>query len=89
MSPVPASTPGRRRLPWVILAALLLAAGAFAWWSAAARKPAADAPASAVPPPGAKADASARPALTVTLTQPQREDWPRTLAAQGNIAAWQ
>ena len=89
MSPLPPSTPPRRLLPWAILAVLLLVAGAVAFWSMAARKPATDAPASAAPPPGAKADASARPALTVTLIQPQREDWPRTLAAQGNIAAWQ
>lgn len=37
------------------------------------------------------ADASpvAKPALTVRLVAPQREDWPRTVSANGNIAAWQ
>jgi RND family efflux transporter MFP subunit len=30
-----------------------------------------------------------RPALTVTLAVPQKGEWPRTLAANGNIAAWQ
>jgi RND family efflux transporter MFP subunit len=44
--------------------------------------------------PGAEAPSAAqsavgKPALTVSLTRPQRADWPRTLAANGNIAAWQ
>lgn len=30
-----------------------------------------------------------RPALSVTLTRPQTENWPQTLSANGNIAAWQ
>jgi len=30
-----------------------------------------------------------RPALTVSLTAPQTADWPRTLTANGNVAAWQ
>jgi RND family efflux transporter MFP subunit len=33
--------------------------------------------------------AAVKPALTVTVTTPQSEEWPRTLAAAGNIAAWQ
>jgi len=36
-------------------------------------------------------DAPARPtkpALTVTTTRPEIRDWPRTIAATGNIAAW-
>lgn len=33
--------------------------------------------------------AAAKPALTVTTTMPQRIDWPQTLKASGNIAAWQ
>lgn len=36
-----------------------------------------------------KPGASPRPALTVTLTQPQASDWPQVLTAHGNIAAWQ
>ena len=32
---------------------------------------------------------AARPALTVTVTTPQRVDWPLRIAATGNIAAWQ
>ena len=38
------------------------------------------------PPPAA---AQAKPALTVTATVPQLRDWPQTLAASGNVAAWQ
>lgn len=35
------------------------------------------------------APAAARPALTVTLSQATTTDWPVTLTANGNIAAWQ
>ena len=31
----------------------------------------------------------AKPALTVTVTTPQLVDWPQTLSASGNVAAWQ
>ena len=40
------------------------------------------------PPPAAAAPQS-KPALTVTVTMPQLRDWPQTLAASGNVAAWQ
>ena len=44
-------------------------------------------------PPGEPAatatPAASRPALTVTATRPRAEAWPETLAAAGNIAAWQ
>lgn len=33
--------------------------------------------------------ATARPALSVAMTRPQLLDWPQTLSAGGNIAAWQ
>ena len=33
--------------------------------------------------------AAPKAALTVTLVQPQRQQWPVTLAANGSIAAWQ
>ncbi len=39
--------------------------------------------------PEADAPAAVKPALTVTLAVPQREQWPRTIVANGNIAAWQ
>jgi RND family efflux transporter MFP subunit len=35
------------------------------------------------------AKAAARPALTVALVLPQKVEWPQTLAANGNIVAWQ
>jgi len=89
MNPPPAYTPRRRRLPWVLAGAALLAVIGGVLWSQAQRTPAGTGQAAGTPAAPAKAEASARPALTVTLTQPQREDWPRALAAQGNIAAWQ
>ena len=39
------------------------------------------------PPPAAALPA--KPALTVTVTSPQLRDWPQTLSASGNVAAWQ
>ncbi|MFH1660921.1 MAG: secretion protein HlyD [Rhodocyclaceae bacterium] len=33
--------------------------------------------------------AAARPALTVTLTTPQKLEWPLVLPANGNVVAWQ
>jgi HlyD family secretion protein len=42
--------------------------------------------------PSVKGDAkaaAARPALTVALATPERIEWPQTLAANGNIVAWQ
>ena len=89
MSPLASPAPRRRLPPWALLAAALVVAGGIALAYVAARKPADSAPAATVLSPGARTDASARPALTVTLIQPTREDWPRTLAAQGNIVAWQ
>lgn len=35
------------------------------------------------------ADATARPALTVTAVQPKQESWPLRLEANGSVAAWQ
>lgn len=40
------------------------------------------------PAEAAKA-AAARPALTVTLTTPQKLEWPLVLPANGNVVAWQ
>ncbi|MBK9018632.1 MAG: efflux RND transporter periplasmic adaptor subunit [Sulfuritalea sp.] len=36
-----------------------------------------------------KAPPPAKPALSVTTVQPQTLDWPQTLTAGGNVAAWQ
>jgi RND family efflux transporter MFP subunit len=38
---------------------------------------------------GAKAPATAKPALTVTLATPEKSDWPGVFSASGNIVAWQ
>ena len=58
-----------------IAATTLLVAATLAARAAGDKKPAAAAP--------------ARPALSVTLTQPQRAALPLSIAANGNIAAWQ
>ncbi len=67
---------------------LVVAAGLALWW-VAQRAPAETGRDAAAPAAVAKSATSARPALTVTLIRPMREDLPRTLAAQGNIVAWQ
>lgn len=72
----PAATSAARRL----LACLLVlgfATGASipARFAVAAEAPAAKSP--------------GRPALAVALTKPQQEDWPLTISANGNVAAWQ
>ena len=81
------SPPARRRLAPVLAAlAVLVAVAAVFWWQGR-RPPAAataDAPATTVKP-----TAAPRPTLSVALTLPRREEWPRTLAAQGNVVAWQ
>lgn len=40
------------------------------------------------PEPVAKTG-TARPALSVSIDIPQQEEWPQTLAANGNVVAWQ
>ncbi|WP_306606462.1 efflux RND transporter periplasmic adaptor subunit [Azonexus sp.] len=39
--------------------------------------------------PTEAAKTATQPALTVTLVSPKKTDWPQTLAANGNVAAWQ
>jgi HlyD family secretion protein len=39
--------------------------------------------------PAAGSTSAAKPALTVTTTQPQKADWPVTVSGNGSIAAWQ
>jgi RND family efflux transporter MFP subunit len=80
----PAPAP-RRAKRWALVAALLALAAAAAWWWRTQQPPAQ--PAAAVP--ATNAPSGTRAALSVALTSPRREDWPRTIAAQGNIAAWQ
>jgi HlyD family secretion protein len=83
MSSSPPSTSKHRFATWALAGSLLLAAVGIALWALLPRGPAGS------PPTDPQKEASSRPALTVALVQPQREDWPRTLVAQGNITAWQ
>jgi RND family efflux transporter MFP subunit len=85
MNELPAAAGGRRRRSWLVVVAILAVVGAAAgWWTLhQSASPAATAA------PAAKSESAPRPALSVTLVAPQREDWPRTLAAQGNVTAWQ
>ena len=39
--------------------------------------------------PGAADSGQGRPALTVRAVTPERAEWPSTLSANGNVAAWQ
>ena len=83
-APAPAA---RRRTLWLLVLALVLAASAaVAWWMSQAGGSQSAASAASTQ---AGSDASPRPALSVALVAPRREDWPRTLDAQGNVAAWQ
>ena len=47
------------------------------------------APTTQAAPAAPASGAGGRPALTVTLTTPQRADWPMRLSGSGSIAAWQ
>ena len=79
-APVP-----RRAKRWAAVLALLVVAAAAAWWWRSQESPATSTDAAQA----AKAQSAPRPALSVAVTTPRREDWPRTITAQGNIAAWQ
>ena len=72
----------QRKHAVLTLLAVAVAAGAFFWVSA--RPPRAGAAA-----PQAAPQAAPKPALTVTVAPPERLRLPVTLAANGNIAAWQ
>ncbi|MEO7241327.1 MAG: biotin/lipoyl-binding protein, partial [Variovorax sp.] len=61
----------------IIVIAVLLGAGYF-WWSQQPHEK--DTPRAAAP---------ARPALTVSVARPEQRELTITLAANGNIAAWQ
>lgn len=70
----------RQKTLWILIALLaVLGLAAFWYWGGRDGSPAASSPASA----------SARPALTVEVTQPVRGSVPLTLCVSGNIAAWQ
>lgn len=72
-----APTLSRRKLAWtgVVLAAAVAAFILATRGSSSAR--------------GGSGEDVQRPALTVILAVPQKSEWPSTLAANGNVAAWQ
>lgn len=70
------------RLRWALAAVTLVAVGALATLATLAVRAADD----KAPP---AAPATAKPALTVTTTQPQRATLPLVVAANGSIAPWQ
>lgn len=89
LSPIPDSR--RRTVRWVGAAVIAVVAAAALWVLARpdGSSPAAPAAGAGTPAAPAKPPSAVRPALTVTLTTLQREEWPRTLHARGNVAAWQ
>lgn len=77
----------RQRTLLLALVALIVVA-LLAFWLL--RKPAEPAPpAGAAPAAAAKGAAPARPALTVSVARPEQNELNVTLAANGNVAAWQ
>jgi RND family efflux transporter MFP subunit len=76
----------RQRTLLLALVALIVVAVAAFWLL---RKPAEPAPPAGATPAGAKGAAPARPALTVSVARPETSELNVTLAANGNVAAWQ
>jgi RND family efflux transporter MFP subunit len=92
MSAIPERAPRRRRLIGIGAGvAIAIGVAVALGWLNRSPTPATKAQTSATAPAPtpAKPDGAARPALSVSLVQPKREEWPRTLGAQGNVAAWQ
>ena len=81
----PSLSPGFKRL--ALVAVLVL--GAAAIWAMTQDSKERGARKNPMAAGSPKITAAARPALTVMATTPQRVEWPRMLAANGNIAAWQ
>jgi len=75
----------QRNLLFSLVALIVVAVAAF--WLL--RKPAEPAPPAGATPAGAKGAAPARPALTVSVARPEQSELNVTLAANGNVAAWQ
>jgi RND family efflux transporter MFP subunit len=75
----------QRTLLLALVALIVVAVGAF--WLL--RKPAEPTPPAGATPAAAKGAAPARPALTVSAARPEQSELNVTLAANGNVAAWQ
>ncbi|MGJ7521287.1 efflux RND transporter periplasmic adaptor subunit [Variovorax sp. LT1P1] len=76
----------RQRTLLLALVALIVVA-LLAFWLL--RKPAEPAPLTGAAPAAANGAAPARPALTVSVAKPETSELSVTLAANGNVAAWQ
>lgn len=76
----------RQRTLLLALVALIVVA-LLAFWLL--RKPAEPAPPAGATPAAANGAAPARPALTVSVAKPETSELNVTLAANGNVAAWQ
>ena len=76
----------RQRTLLLALVALIVVALLAVWLL---RKPAEPAPSAGATPAAAKGAAPARPALTVSVAKPEQSELTVTLAANGNVAAWQ
>ena len=76
----------RQRTLLLALVALIVVA-VLAFWLL--RKPAEPAPPGGATPTAAKGAAPPRPALTVSVAKPETSELNVTLAANGNVAAWQ
>lgn len=76
----------RQRTLLLALVALIVVA-LLAFWLL--RKPAEPVPPAGATPAGAKGAPPARPALTVSVAKPETSELNVTLAANGNVAAWQ
>ena len=77
---------GRGRLAVALAAAAIAAilAGTWLW-----RTPAGTSAAAPAAGHGGGGGAAIKPSLTVTVTTPRQEEWPLTLAIDGNVMAWQ
>ena len=80
----PSSHQGFSRKHWLILAVLILVILVTIWWWQSQAKKSEQ---TLVTQPAEKSQPKA--ALTVTVIQPERQNWQQTLTANGNIAAWQ
>lgn len=69
--------------------AFVLVLGATAIWTMTQDSKDGEARKNSIVADAPKKTAGAKPALTVMAITPQRVEWPRMLAANGNIAAWQ
>ena len=73
----PAGFLPRRFALWIVVGVVVVTA--VVWMATGKEAPSSDHAAAAAP----------KPALTISVISPQSADWPRLLAANGNVVAWQ